>query len=223
MLRRLIFPILLGLTGIALLLSLGVWQVQRMHWKAAILADINARLVGEAAPVPANPTPEADKYRPVFAEGRFTGEKLFVLSGMKDVGGGVQVLAVMQAVDGRRLLVDRGFLSDQDKTRALTVTNTRVEGNLHWPAEVTSSTPPPDAKTGLWFARDVPAIAAALDTQAVLIVARADTGDGIIPRPVDTSTIPNDHWGYAITWFLLAATWGLMTLAWIWRITTRKA
>ncbi len=223
MLRRLIFPVLLGLAGIGLLISLGVWQVQRMHWKAAILADMDARLLGEAVAVPQNPNSVADKFRPVLAAGRFTGETLFVLSGMKDLGGGVQVIAVLQTNEGRRLLVDRGFLPDQDKTRPLTARAVQVLGNLHWPDETTASTPPPDAKTGLWFARDVPAMAKALGSESVLIVARQGTGDGIIPRPVDTSTIPNDHWGYAITWFLLAATWGMMTLALIWRITTRKA
>jgi surfeit locus 1 family protein len=221
MLRRLIFPIVLGLGGIAILLALGNWQVARMHWKNAILADINALLVGEAVAVPAAPNPEDDKYRPVTATGRFTGEALYVISGMKDIGAGVQVLAVLATPDGRRLLVDRGFLPDQDKGKALVATDVAVTGNLHWPAETTAQTPPPDAKTGLWFARDVPAMAAKLGTEPVLIVARSDTGDGITPRPVDTSTIPNDHWGYAITWFLLALTWGLMTLALIWRITTR--
>lgn len=216
--RRYIFPILLGLAGIGVLLSLGIWQVQRMQWKAEILADINARLMGAAQALPAAPNPADDKYRPVLVQGRFTGEKLFVISGMADVGGGVQVIAVLQTADGRRIMVDRGFLADQDKAKALTVTDAKIDGNLHWPDESTAYTPPPDAKTGLWFARDVAGMAAQLKTEAVLVVARADTGDGIIPRPVDTSTIPNDHWGYAITWFLLAATWAVMTGALIWRI-----
>ena len=223
MLRRLIFPIVLGLGGIAILLALGNWQVNRMHWKNAILADINARLMGEAVALPAAPTPQADKYRPVIAKGRFTGQALYVLSGMKDIGAGVQVLAVLQTDDGRRVLVDRGFLPDQDKGKALTQTDITVTGNLHWPDEVTAQTPPPDAKTGLWFARDVPAMAAQFGTEAVRIVARSDTGDGIVPRPVDTSAIPNDHWGYAITWFLLALVWAVMTLALIWRITRGTA
>ena len=216
--HRYIFPIVLGLAGIGVLLSLGTWQVQRMHWKAAILADINARLVGAAQELPAAPNPADDKYRPVLAQGRFTGEKLFVISGMKDIGGGVQVIAVLQTTDGRRIMVDRGFLADQDKAKPLTVTDAKIDGNLHWPDETTPYTPPPDAKTGLWFARDVAGMAAELNTEPLLIVARADTGDGIIPRPVDSSTIPNDHWGYAITWFLLAATWAVMTVALIWRI-----
>lgn len=128
MLRRLIFPVLLGLAGIGLLISLGVWQVQRMHWKAAILADMDARLLGEAVAVPQNPDSVADKFRPVLAAGRFTGETLFVLSGMKDLGGGVQVIAVLQTNEGRRLLVDRGFLPDQDKTRPLTARAVQVLG-----------------------------------------------------------------------------------------------
>ncbi len=216
--RRYIFPILLGLVGIGVLLSLGIWQVQRMHWKAEILADINARLVGAAQALPTAPNPADDKYRPVLAHGRFTGERLFVISGMADVGGGVQVIAVLQTNEGRRIMVDRGFLADQDKAKVLTVTDAKIDGNLHWPDETTPYTPPPDAKTGLWFARDVAGMSAELGTEPLLIVARADTGDGIIPRPVDASTIPNDHWGYAITWFLLAATWAVMTVALIWRI-----
>lgn len=216
--RRLIFPVVLGLAGVAVLLSLAVWQLQRMDWKNAILADINARLAGAAQPLPAAPNPQDDKYRPVFVQGRFTGEVLFVLSGMKDLGGGVQVMAVLQTDSGRRVLVDRGFLPDQEKAKPLIVTDAQIEGNLHWPDETTPHTPPPDAKTGLWFARDVPAMAAQMQTEAVLIVARTDTGDGIIARPVDSSTIPNDHWGYAVTWFLLAATWTVMTAALIWRI-----
>jgi surfeit locus 1 family protein len=54
-----------------------------------------------------------------------------------------------------------------------------------------------------------------------LIVASAPTGDGIVPVPVDTSSIPNDHWGYAIQWFLLAATWAGMTVFLLWRIRSR--
>jgi surfeit locus 1 family protein len=64
-------------------------------------------------------------------------------------------------------------------------------------------------------------MATKLNTEPTLIVAREPTGDGITPVPVNTSTIPNDHWGYAITWFLLAAVWAVMTAALLWRIRQR--
>jgi surfeit locus 1 family protein len=96
-----------------------------------------------------------------------------------------------------------------------------VEGNLHWPEEVDGFTPAPDARTGLWFARDVPAMAEALGSEPVLIVARSPTAPGIEPLPVDTSHIPNDHLGYAVQWFGLAAVWLGMTAYLLWRIRRR--
>ena len=109
---RLTSALLLGLAGIAFLCSLGVWQVQRMYEKRAQLDEMTAGISEPAVPVPVQLDPEKDRYRPVTAQGRFTGETLYVLSGQPMVGAGVQVVSVLQTVDGRRLLVDRGFLAD---------------------------------------------------------------------------------------------------------------
>lgn len=218
---RLIFPVLMGVVGLAVLCSLGVWQMQRMEWKRGYLAEIESRIAAPPVALPVTPDPEADRYRPVFAEGGFTGEGLEVLSSTKLGGVGVRVIGVFQTA-GRRVLVDRGYLPEEARKAVRSVTLARVEGNLQWPQDSDQFTPPPDAKTGLWYARDVVAMAAALDTEPLLIVARAPTGDGIDPMPVDTGGIPNDHWGYAITWFLLAVVWAGMTVGLLWRMR-RKA
>ena len=223
MLRRMIFPLLLGVAGCAVLISLGIWQVSRMYEKRAQLDAMTAGISEPAVPVPAPPEPERDRFRPVTATGHFTGETLYVLSGKPMIGAGVQVISVLQMTNGRRLLVDRGFLPDDEKHKTLKVTDVTVQGNLMWPRDSNAYTPPPDAKTGLWFARDAQAMAAALHTEPTFIVARASTGDGIEAMPVDTSSIPNDHWGYAITWFSLAAVWAVMTAALVWRIRRRMA
>lgn len=224
MLRRLFFPVLTGVVGIVVLCALGVWQVQRMEWKRSYLAEIEARIAAVAVPLPGLPDPVADRYLPVFVEGRFTGDAIEVLSSSKLDGVGVRVIGVFEApgTDGvRRVLVDRGYLPEAARKAPRSVTVARVEGNLQWPQDSDSFTPPPDAATGLWYARDVPALAQALNTEPVLIVARSPTGDGIDPMPVDTSGIPNDHWGYAITWFLLAFVWAGMTVGLLWRMTRR--
>jgi surfeit locus 1 family protein len=213
-------PLLFGLFGTVILISLGVWQLQRMAWKEAILADIGARIVAAPVALPPIPDPEADRYLPVTAAGRFTGERLSVLVSRKQIGAGVRVIEVFET-DARRVLVDRGFLPDADRDRSLTATDATVTGNLHWPEETDSFTPPPDAQTGLWFARDVQAMSLALKTEPTFIVAREPTGDGIEPMPVDTSGIPNDHWGYAVQWFLMAAVWVGMTGYLLWRIRRR--
>lgn len=219
---RLISAAAFGLFGVAVLLGLGTWQVQRMYEKRGQIEAVVNGLGVAPGPVPAEPDPVRDKYLPVTASGTFTGETLYVLSGKPQIGAGVEVISVLLTADGRRILVDRGFLAEKDKARVLTVTRAEVRGNLLWPQETDSFTPRPDAATGLWFARDVPAMAAHLGTEPTLIVAREPTGDGIEARPLDTSTIPNNHWGYAITWFSLAGVWALMTGALVWRIRRRN-
>lgn len=216
--RRYIAPLLFGLVGIAILIGLGIWQLERLAWKEAKLAAINAMLVDAPVALPASVSTDHDRYRGVTVTGAYTGEVLFKLDSLQDQGPGKKVIAVLVTSDGRRVLVDRGIWLDGTKADPKAAHDAVVAGNLDWPQETDSFTPAPDAKTGLWFARDVPAMAKALGTEATLIVARAPTGDGITPMPLDTSAIPNDHWQYAMTWFSLAGVWFVMTGYLLWRI-----
>jgi surfeit locus 1 family protein len=220
--RRYLFPVVMGVMGVTILMSLGFWQLRRMEEKRVYLDEIEARIGNAPIALPAVPEEGPHKFQAVFAQGQFTGEALEVLAGQNGASPGVLLIEVFVLPNGRRVLVQRGFIEDEARGTIRTVTDARVEGNLHWPQDTNAFTPPPDAKTGLWFARDVPAMARALQTEPTLIVAREPTGDGIAPVPVDTSGIPNDHWGYAIQWFLLAATWAGMTVFLLWRIRTRK-
>lgn len=220
--RRIGVPLLFGVFGVAILLSLGIWQMQRLAWKQAVIAEIDARIGAAPVGLPAAPDAEADRYLPVRVSGRLTGEELDVLVSRKQIGPGYRVISAMVTDDGRRVLVDRGFLPEDARGLPRVVGDIEVTGNLLWPEEVDGFTPAPDAKRKIWFARDLPAMAAALKTEPLLIVARSDTKDGIEAMPVDSSAIPNDHLNYAITWFLLALVWSGMTVLLVWRMT-RKA
>jgi surfeit locus 1 family protein len=220
--RRYAFPVLMGVVGVAVLMNLGFWQLRRMEEKRAYLDEIAGRIGNAPIALPATPEEGPHKFQAVFAEGRFTGDYLEVLAGQKGASPGVMVIEAFALPDGRRIMVQRGFIAEEARGLRRAPHEAKVEGNLHWPQDTNSFTPPPDDKTGLWFARDVPAMAAKLKTEPTLIVASQPTGDGIEPMPVDTSGIANDHWGYAIQWFLLAATWAGMTVFLLWRIRGRK-
>jgi surfeit locus 1 family protein len=221
MTRRMITPLLFGLVGAAILIGLGVWQVQRLHWKQEILSRIEARLGDAPVALPSSPDPVADRYRPVQVAGRLTGDDLFVLTSDRDAGPGYRVIEAFETEDGRRILIDRGYLPEARRGTLREGREMTVIGTLNWPDETDSFTPQPDAARNIWFARDVPAMAAALSTDPVLVVARSETGDGITPLPVDTLGIPNNHLQYAITWFSLAAVWLGMTVLLLWRIRLR--
>lgn len=216
--RRMIMPVLFGLCGMAVLISLGVWQLQRLAWKETVLAEIDARIGSAPVAVPAVPDAEADRFLPVAVAGRFTGDQLDVLVSRKQIGPGFRVIAVLETETGRRVMVDRGFVTDDARGLPRVAEAVEVAGNLVWPEEVDGFTPEPDLGRGMWFARDVPAMAEALNTEPVLIVARSLTGDAIEPMPVDSSAVPNDHMNYAITWFLLAFVWAGMTGLLLWRM-----
>jgi len=85
-----------------------------------------------------------------------------------------------------------------------------VVGALYWPDETDSFTPAPDRAANIWFARDLGAMAEALGTEPLLVVAESHPlGDW--PKPLRLGVnLPNDHLGYAITWFSLALIWAVM-------------
>lgn len=222
MFRRMILPLLFGLLGAAFLTGLGVWQMQRLAWKEAIIADIDARIQAAPVALPETPDPERDRYLPVRVTGRFLGPEVEVLASRKEIGAGTRIIAAYETTEGRRIMVDRGFVPDAQRGLPRDAPGDRITGNLHWPDEVDSFTPAPDAATGLWFARDVAGLAAQLETEPTLIVAARPTGDGIDPLPVDSSAIPNDHLTYAVTWFSLALVWLGMTGLLLWRIRRRS-
>jgi surfeit locus 1 family protein len=221
--RRMIPPLILGVLGAAILIWLGVWQLHRLEWKEAVLADIEARIDATPVTLPERPDPVRDRLLPVTATGRTTGEEILVQSSSRDFGAGFRVISVFQT-DGRRVLLDRGFIRAEDRDAPRPAAGMTVTGNLHWPDEVDGFTPEPDRETGLWFARDVPSMAEALGTEPALIILRdSDDADPTLhPMPVDTAGIPNDHLQYAITWFLLAIVWVAMTLYQIVTIRRRK-
>ncbi|UWQ82601.1 SURF1 family protein [Leisingera caerulea] len=213
--RRVIFLLIISGAGLAVLIGLGTWQLQRKAWKEGILDTIEERIAGDAAAgLPAPLDPETDKYRPVRLQGVIGPQELHVLTSIKDVGPGYRVISPFGLEDGRRVLIDRGFVPVKDKQAARLTGPAVIEGNIHWPQETDSYTPAPDLAGNTWYARDADRMADHLGTEAVMIVLRANPeGEAALrPVPVSASGIPNDHLQYAITWFSLAFIWAAMTI-----------
>ncbi|MGN7869843.1 SURF1 family protein [Paracoccus sp. 22332] len=221
--RRILIPLIFGILGCAILINLGLWQLRRLDEKEGLLARIQAGIEAPAVPLPAAVDPSM-KYLPVTVSGTTTGAEIDVLSGSKEQGGGYQIVSRFVTDDGRAILLDRGFVPQELRHAERGPTRLSVRGNLHWPDEKGSATPEPNLDENIWFARDVPAMAKALDTEPILVVARFVEGDaqGVEPIPVAIEGIPNNHLSYAVQWFMIAATWAGMTVALIWRIRQRK-
>ena len=216
--RRSLFLIVVGIGGAAVLLWLGFWQVQRLEWKLGVIAQIDARIAAAPIPLPDVLDPVKDSYLPVKVRGVIEPAYLRVLVSQKETGAGYRIISALD-MGGRRVLLDRGFARADQPDISVHEGSETVDGNLQWPEEIDGFTPEPDHTGNIWFARDVAAMAQALGTEPILVVAKQTSFDDspVTPLPVDTAAITNDHLSYAITWFSLAAIWVAMTLAFILR------
>jgi surfeit locus 1 family protein len=224
---RMILPFLFGAVGTAILIWLGVWQVSRMEEKAAVVAQIEQRISAAPVALPSVLSEGRDRYLPVTVQGQFTSDELFLLASERGIGPGVHVVGAFLTDDGRRIMVDRGFVANaaRNVARPELVGPVMVTGNLHWPRDSDRFTPAPDVGSNLWFARDVPMMAAFLQTEEAFVIARttSEPTPFATPDPVDTAGIPDNHLQYAITWFLLACVWSGMTAFLLWRIRQKRA
>ena len=199
----------------AILIGLGVWQLQRLQWKLALIAEVNGHMA--APPVSLDEalrmSPDQAQYRRVALAGRFdNAREAYVFT----TGAGGEpvyhVLTPFRLGDGRVLMVDRGFIPKDKRdpaTRTLPEGETQVTGVWRVPDAPGAFTPAPDAAHRIWYARDLAGIAAADHVRLaapVVIEADAAPNPGGWPKGGQTVvSFRNEHLSYAVTWFGLAA------------------
>jgi len=205
--------VIIGLGGLAILIWLGIWQLNRLEWKQGVLADIDARVAAEPIPLPVKPNPSADNYLTVIMQGRATGEEIRFLDSGTAAGTGHHIISAFETADGRRVMLDQGLLPLYNEQNTPFTGDVTVQGNIIWPDDISEQAPEGDE----WYARDVSAMAQVLETEAVLIVlsAASEYDPRLTPLAVDTRNIKNDHLEYAVTWFLLAFVWLSMTMFYV--------
>jgi surfeit locus 1 family protein len=212
------FRPMLGLTlatipAVALLIGLGVWQLQRMQWKEALLARIESGMTGTPAAldtVLAQGLSNAE-WRRVSVSGEFLHDREVYLFAI-DLGPGFHVITPLRMSDGETVLVDRGWIPQAARDPAQ-----RAAGQIEGPVTVTGvirlATPNPyagrpDANRRLWYERNPSGMArmAGVDLAVPLIIA-ADDKSTVPGGPVFPGfhlNIANNHFSYALTWFGLA-------------------
>jgi surfeit locus 1 family protein len=215
--RLRLWPGLATLAALALLLGLGSWQVQRLHWKEGLIATRAAQLAAPPAPLPATAADwQGWDFRKVSVRGRFRHD-LEQLFGAYAIDGrfGQHVLTPLVRPDGAAVLVDRGFVPAERAP-----VETRREGEIAGRVLVTGIarfrgadrpawfTPANQPAKGTWYWYDMVALARTLGLQLLPVVIEADAtpNPGGLPQGGQTRTeLPNNHLQYAITWYGLAA------------------
>lgn len=228
--RHSLLPLLVTVIGVALLLGLAGWQMQRRAWKHDLLATLQERLAAAPVPLPARIDVPADwRYRRVVLRGRFIDGRDMLMSGRPRQGSmGYDLLSLFQPDDGGpAVLVNRGFVPLDWRDPAVRLLPAapaaaqEISGIARPPTPQLFMQPDNDpAAMGAWVWTDLPAMAAAsgLPQLAPVIVDLAPGGPlppGGYPRPHATRIdLPDNHLLYALTWTALAAILAGFYLTW---------
>ena len=227
------FPI--GMTvavvvSMAIMITLGVWQIERMHWKEGVLAHVAA--LKTAPPVPAGPVLAANSdvdFRRVVIDCPGLAAAPYVeLYGVREGEAGSRLISACAVEAGpyRSVLVDRGFVQDAISARpavkAGDATPLRVVGVLRAPENGNWFSPSNDPARRHFYIRDAAEMARVLGAPApapVFLLAETATNPewpALVPAPLPED-IPNNHMQYVLTWFGLAAALAGVYAAVLWR------
>ena len=221
--RRTVFLIALALAfcGFA---ALGIWQVERLQWKHALIARVDARIHAAPSPLPARaewPTASAsrDEYRRVAVTGSYLRGRDTRVQAVTERGAGWWLLTPLREDDGDVVLVNRGFVPPDWKGDAAPPAGpVRVTGLLRMSEPGGAFLRHNDPAHDRWYSRDVAAIARARGVDAAAPWFIDADRDATAPEwPAGGLTVVkfrDAHLQYALTWFALA---GLTAFA-AWRV-----
>jgi surfeit locus 1 family protein len=207
-----------ALAAVAVLLALGIWQVERRAWKHALVAQVERRLA--AAPVTA-PGPAAwrtidagDAYTRVRADGRYRARADVLVQAVTALGGGYWVVTPFDTAAGWTVLVNRGFVPAAERARIAPPSARFVTGLLRVSEPGGAFLRSNDPAAGRWYSRDVAAIARAggLGDAAPYFIDADAAGAGWPRGGMTVVRFADNHLVYALTWFALAAL--VAILAW---------
>nr|WP_204338919.1 SURF1 family protein [Rhizobium leguminosarum] len=210
------------LIALAILISLGTWQVERLHWKEGLIADIAARQA-------AGPVPLADieamaaaggdiEYRKVSASGRYINNKERHFFATWRGQTGYYIYTPLELADGRILFVNRGFVPFDNKEP-----ETRMQGQLtdqqtvtglareKLPGKPSWVVPDNDVAKNIFYWKDLDVMAQSVGLEKASVIpffVDADSTSNPAGLPIGGVTqmdLPNNHLQYAFTWYGLAA------------------
>jgi surfeit locus 1 family protein len=204
-----------ALPALMILIGLGVWQLQRLDWKEALLAERAARLAAPPISLSAVPADGWRDYelRRVAVRGRYLFDKSLEIQSRTWRGRpGVHIVTPLALEADGTILVDRGWAPPPDMRRPGEMRRPEgvvsLEGVLRTGGKTSAWVPDNEPARGIWFFADPAAMAAAagLPNAKPYLIEAAFGGEEGYPHGGRTRTeIPNNHLQYALTWFGLAA------------------
>jgi surfeit locus 1 family protein len=200
--------------SLAILVTLGTWQVQRLQWKLDLIEQVEAGLAAEPVPLPpGEAVMRSLDHRPMTATGTLRHDLAFA-AGSAQKGGipGARLIVPLERPDGVPILVDLGWIPEPVAVHLgggpEPVSTLRGTLYLDHPEAKPPFRPANQVDARRWFWMDTEALRAWTGMPDLAAATLVRTPDGIERTPPiadpPAMTLANDHLGYALTWYGLA-------------------
>jgi cytochrome oxidase assembly protein ShyY1 len=178
MIRRLpVIPTIVVAAAVAIMIGLGIWQLQRAQWKEGLLAQY--RNAENLPPITWPTVPPRTEQLPLFRHAtgvclRVVGKRAVAGENTAGETGYAHILDCATGVEGPGMSVDVGWSKDPN-------------AQVNWSGGPVSGMIAPDRRT-------------------MMRLVAATAAPGLQPSAQPSiESIPNNHRGYAIQWFSFAA------------------
>jgi surfeit locus 1 family protein len=207
---------------IALMFGLGIWQLKRLEWKNALMANIEAAQT--EAPKDLLSYDPADlqnaEWHNIYVSGRLLNEKELHATPryLKEKMGYAVLTPLAVTSKGKTfyVLINRGWVAPEQKDAATRKAGNpdgvvRIEGVIRNPMPQGRFRPDNRPDKNMWFWYDIAGMAketglqlmpVMIDATRITLANGSAVESGPEPFPLEIN-IRNDHLGYAITWFLI--------------------
>lgn len=199
-------PFIMSVGSVILLFGLGIWQLDRLSWKNALIANIEH--ANETAPLQTLPEDlAAHRFYRVQLSGEYLAEPEFHLAARYFQSKlGYSLLNPFKLDDGRIVMVSRGWIPAEHKetTPKAPAGPQTILAQIRTSDERNHFTPENQPAKNVWFGRDALQMGAhaKLDVLPITLDIIGEQDRMQLPVPSDGSIKPrNDHLGYAVTWF----------------------
>ena len=173
-------PTLMVVVAVPVLIGFGMWQLQRSHWKEALLADLAANAQRPVAELGAGPIPDGFQFRQVRLEITCSDAASTARAGQNLHGQVGYSMFLDCMAQGQPLLVNAGWSDRPDGWSG---------PPARWPQMPVSGT-----------------VIETADGNPFYTLVLEEAPPGLQPSaPPSTDTIRNTHLSYAVQWFGFAA------------------
>lgn len=220
--KALIGMTLISISSAFICVLLGAWQLQRLRWKEGILSSIAKPGLASFEPVeniiPNYKDIASYNLKNVRLKGRFLHNlEIKVMPRTLKGKSGAHLLTPFALSSGKTVIINRGWIPDH-LSRPVRISRpqgeTELFGFIRQPTSAGMFTPQNDPPKGLWFHINLKEISQFLaktdknrtkDMLPFYVMQKPDGNFRVYPIPIDfSSTLPNNHLQYALTWFFLA-------------------